>query len=238
MGILASIKTTTLDLLFPLTCAGCRKEGVLFCPGCRSLRREIPPSCLVCKKLVPARKRTPPGRTCASCRKKSLIYAFISPFSYSDKVVRDLVHSLKYNRVRALDAVLAELIYEHLKRFRVAVSRDSVIIPVPLYKSRERVRGFNQAELIARALAERIGAEVEGGILQKIKKTKPQIELGAEERRRNIIGSFSVKNSERVRAKTILLLDDVKTTGATLEEAARVLKEAGAKRVWAITVAH
>ena len=107
-----------------------------------------------------------------------------------------------------------------------------------MHRSRKRVRGFNQSELIAARLSSLINLRAENHILRKNKKTAPQVGLSGEKRRNNIIGSFSVSNPESVKNKNVILVDDVKTTGATLEEAARVLKNAGAGKIWAVTVAH
>ncbi|MBI2640474.1 MAG: ComF family protein [Candidatus Sungbacteria bacterium] len=188
--------------------------------------------------MVPAKKRAPPGRTCTACRKKSSIYAFLSPFLYNDEVIRGLVSSLKYQRVKSLGPTLGDMLTEYQQKFDVSLPRGALFIPIPLHTGRQRIRGFNQAELIAKRLGERLGLAMETGALLKVKKTTPQVELSAEERRKNVIDTFAVSKAMAVKGRTVLLLDDVKTTGATLEEAARVLKEAGAKKIWAITVAH
>ena len=100
------------------------------------------------------------------------------------------------------------------------------------------MRGFNQSFLIAQNLGKKLGVEVHRNALRKIKKTVPQMELSREERLKNAIDTFAVSDMPLIRNRTILLLDDVKTTGATLEEASRVFRAAGAKKIWAITVAH
>ncbi len=233
-----SLKKAILDLIFPIRCLGCGNEGDFCCFSCRSKLYSIPPTCFACKKMVPGGVRIPPGRTCKACHKKSCIYAFLSPFPYDDKIIRELVHSLKYHRVRALGPILGDLLSGYVHKFNIAPPKRVLLMPVPLHSGRQRTRGFNQAELIARRLGDNLGMAVETGALRKVKKTTPQVELSAEERRKNMINTFAVSNPSLVLGKTIFLLDDVKTTGATLEEAAKVLKAAGAKRVWAVTVAH
>ncbi|OHA00686.1 MAG: hypothetical protein A3C07_00495 [Candidatus Sungbacteria bacterium RIFCSPHIGHO2_02_FULL_47_11] len=227
-----------MDLLFPPLCFGCKTEGAFLCARCKTDLRWIPPTCFVCGAFRPPRKRVPAGRTCSLCQKKTHIYAFLSPFSYAQDLVREQLHSFKYNRVRSLDAIFAQLLREYLDIYNINLPKNEVIIPIPLHKSRERTRGFNQSERIARRLQEIFPIEFRSDILQKIKPTKPQIELTASERRQNVIGTFAVNHPEVIKNKTVILLDDVKTTGATLEEAARVLKDAGAKKIWAITIAH
>ena len=142
--------------------------------------------------------------------------------------------------MRVVAPVLGDLIADYLSYERISLPHDALIIPIPLHKARERMRGFNQSYLIARPIGERLNIPVLKDILIKIKKTTPQMELTREERLQNALGTFSVSDRSRVLIadKTIIILDDVKTTGATLEEAARVLRAAGAKRILAITLAH
>ena len=134
--------------------------------------------------------------------------------------------------------ILADILYRAIAYHGVVLSRNALLIPIPLYKSRERVRGFNQAHLIARALGTRMGIPARDDILLKTRNTPAQMALRREERLTNLAGTFTVSNTESVRNRTIILLDDIKTTGTTLEEAARTLRAAGAKKIWAITVAH
>lgn len=238
MKLFGRVKTKALDILFPHLCFGCKTEGVFLCASCKTSLRWIPPTCFVCGAFRPPKKRVQPGRTCLSCRKKSHIYAFLSPFSYAQGLVREQLHSFKYNRVRSLDETLAQLLKEYFDAHRINFPKNAVLVPVPLHKNRKRTRGFNQSELVALRLQEIFPIELHSGIIQKTKKTKPQIELTASERQQNVAGTFNVSNPDAVKNKTVILLDDVKTTGATLEEAARVLKDAGAKKIWAITIAH
>ncbi|MBI3273857.1 MAG: ComF family protein [Candidatus Colwellbacteria bacterium] len=200
--------------------------------------KPVHPQCFGCGILMPAGVRTPPGRTCMSCREASFLYAFFSPFSFEQEYIRELVHALKYRRVRDIGAVLASLLFEYCSFYSLALPKDAIMIPIPLHKKRERTRGFNQAEIIARHFGEYFGVQPYTGVIKKIKPTVPQVELLSQERKENVKGVFCVTHPEVVRNRTIILLDDVKTTGATIEEAAKTLKEAGAKYVWAITVAH
>ncbi len=232
------LKRTILDLIFPVACFGCRKEGFFLCRHCRDELVFIPPQCFVCGSLRPARARIPAGRTCVSCRKKTSIYAFLSPLSYETEFIRDLIHAFKYGRIRTLDRVLGDILSAYLEKFEIALPKNAILVPIPLHKSRIRTRGFNQAALIAGCLGEKLGISYEEGGFKRGKNTKPQVELAAQDRRMNLKNAFLVDDPWIFKDKTILLLDDVKTTGATMEEAARVLRGAGAKRIWAITVAH
>lgn len=238
MRLYAKAKTYVLDLLFPIACLSCKKEGVYFCRACRDAIPVFPPACFVCKKLVPQDGRAPAGRTCKACRKKSFIYGSFSPFSYGHPVIRDAIHRLKYKRARGIAPVLGEMLCSSLAFYQVALPHDVFLIPIPLHKSRERTRGFNQSRLIAQELARKLHLTLRTDILKKIKETAPQMELLREARLTNLAGTFVVSDTSAVRNRTCILVDDIKTTGATMEEAARVLKDAGARKIWAITIAR
>ncbi len=238
MKIFSIVKTTFLDLLFPIFCFGCKKEGVFLCSDCKNKLVWIQPVCFRCNKWVPPLTKVVAGRTCLSCRKKSSIYAFFSPFLYSDPLVRNLIHGLKYSHLRLLANLLGGFLVEYIAKFRISFPEDILLVPVPLHPSRLRSRGFNQSELFVLYLSDRLKIKSEMKALQKIRKTKPQVELSAGDRRFNLVGAFAVSDLNLVKNKTILLVDDVKTTGFTLEEAARTLKSAGARRILALTVAR
>lgn len=188
---------------------------------------------------MPQKGHVPAGRTCDACQDRTPIYSFLSPFQYEDETIRNLIHALKYNRVQDIAVHLGGLLCVYGDRFGVVFPPETIVIPIPLHPWRERRRGFNQSELIARCLCkENSNLSCDISVLVRVKNTTPQIELSHTERTKNLTGSFAVRNPDLVRDKTILLLDDVKTTGSTIEEAARALKEAGAKRIWAMTVAH
>lgn len=232
----SQIKSWLLDFIFPKVCFGCGQEGVWLCGFCKESLRMVPPSCFSCRTLVPGLGRVPAGRTCEYCRRKTLIYAFYSPFLYGNPIIRDMIHGLKYQRAEEVSRDLGKLLASYARLFPMSVSL--VCMPIPLHPARQRTRGFNQAAAIARVFCDEINiVPIFNCLVRKIN-TKPQAELSGQERAFNISGAFEIKNPERILGRDILLLDDVKTTGATMEEAARILKEAGARRVWAITVAH
>lgn len=238
-SLLKTVKTGLLDLLFPKTCFDCGVEGEFLCLSCERALHYVPPLCFGCGKLTPATERVTAGRTCDSCQPQSNIYAFLSPLRYGDGLTRDMIHSLKYNRVHELSRDLGRVLGKYCKAFRIEFPPHTVVVPIPLYAKRARMRGFNQSELIAGHFQTYFPEiSLESAVLKRIKNTRSQIELSREERAENIAESFAIENAEKIRGRDIVLLDDVKTTGATLEEAARVLKEAGAKKIWAVTVAH
>ncbi len=262
-GLLSLLKTGFLELLFPIKCLGCGYEGAFICQKCRASLTFVPPSCIGCRRFIPlevaaprslgpapsararlltgftpAIARTPPGRTCRFCRGKSSIYVFLSPFLYDNELIRESIHALKYRRVSGLGSVLGGILGEYLRKFNVVLPADSLVIPIPLASARYRRRGFNQAELIGRTFAAELGLGFDSTVLVKIKNTPPQTELSREERVNNLTGTMKVLDKARAARTNVVLLDDVKTTGATFEEAAKVLKAAGARRVWAVSLAH
>lgn len=233
-------KNILLDLLFPTRCAGCRIEGSFLCQNCIMHLQWLPPRCIACGQWTPPGIKIPPGRTCISCRARSHIYGFFSPCSFSTEPIRQLIHALKYQRARTTAPTLAAILEHYIQKFSIAFPANTIIIPIPLHKSRERVRGFNQSTLLAEHLAQKLNMSMKKNLLVRTKKTRSQIELSGKERKENMQNVFMVSPNgvATLHNKTILLVDDVKTTGATLEEAARVLKESGARRVWAATIAH
>jgi len=238
MRLFSRAKILALDLFFPISCAGCGREDSYLCDPCAAAIPLYAPACMVCKKLVPASGNIPAGRTCTPCRKKSRIYASFSPFSYDAGPIKTLIHDLKYRRVRGNAQILGSMLYRAIAYHGVILSRDSILIPIPLHPARERTRGFNQSRLIADALGMKLGIGMRTDLLKKIKNTRSQMELPREERLKNVSGAFAVSDTAAVANRTCVLIDDVKTTGATLESAARALRAVGAKRVLALTVAR
>lgn len=237
--MITSIKKFILDLILPEFCSGCNKEGTILCESClKELRQEFQyPKCFYCGARSPAGKRTPAGRTCKQCRKQTLIYAFFSPFPYSSKTVKNLIHKLKYNRAKKIAVILGSELNSYFSKFATKRPKKFIVVPIPLYKNKYRERGFNQSELIAGCLSKNCGA-INLLVLKKIKSTPDQTELSGAERRINVKGTFLVSHEEQIKDKDILIVDDVKTTGSTIEAAAEALKKSGAKKVWALTVAN
>ena len=153
--------------------------------------------------------------------------------NYQDLVLKKALWMLKYQGAKQLAKPLAELIRERI--WKKLETENWLVVPVPLSKNKLRHRGYNQAELIARELSGNVRADV----LFKKFHTKSQVEVkNKEERLANIIGSFEIKNPEKIKGKKIILIDDVLTTGATMREAQKVLKSAGAKKVVGVVVAR
>ncbi len=222
----------TLDILFPKHCAGCRKEGVLFCENCKDAIRTMPPACFACEK------RSPDGAVCRDCKPKTAIRRFLAPLSFHDATARELIHAYKYHGAKEVAEMLGAYVVGSLRTYNIVAPPDSILIPIPLHPKRLRERGFNQAELIANVIGEKLGLAVHTAILSRNVYRKHQTTMRRrEERVKNAEGVYKVKEPPPADS-TLILVDDVATTGATLEEAAKVLKAAGAKQVWAFVAAR
>jgi competence protein ComFC len=226
---LTKLKGAALDLLFPRFCVGCGREGAFLCDSCRaSMSRIKPPICPRCGKPQPG------GILCYSCTEwQAAIDGIRAPFQF-EGVIREAVHQLKYRNLRALSVPLAGLMSEYLIDNPV---RGDVLIPVPLHPKRLRERGYNQSALLAEELGKLVNLPVDKDSLVRERFTLPQAKTASvEERRHNVIGMFACKE-DRLAGKNVLLIDDVSTSGATLDACALVLKRAGALSVWGLTLA-
>jgi len=212
------IKEFILDLVFPKFCLGCKKEGVFLCQDCFSILEVL---------------------TAHQKFKRKNLNDLYFPVSYENFLVKKLIQNFKYPPlIKELKKELALLIISHfLLLDKKPNFLDFVLIPIPLSKRKLKWRGFNQAEEIAKELSEFLKIPLFSDCLVKIKETKDQVELSEEERKENVKNAFLVKNKEKIIGKNVLLVDDVFTTGATMEEAARVLKEAGTRKVIGVVVA-
>ena len=166
-----------------------------------------------------------------------------SAVSYKQTLVKKLIFNFKYPPyLKTLAKPLTFLIISHFalaqNNIILKYGENSYLVPIPLAPLKKRQRGFNQSELIARKLSTAYNIPLLADNLIKIKQTKPQIHLTKEQRAENVKNAFAVKNSIAVKQKTVFLIDDIFTTGATMESAAHTLKRAGAARVFGITIAR
>lgn len=227
-----------LDFLFPPLCAACRvpvAEPHSLCAACwRAIGFLDGPACPRCGFPFDF---DPGGATlCAGCLAREPVFdGACSVMRYDDKS-RDLI--LAFKRADRLDLVPA--FANWLARAgRPFLAEADLIVPVPLHRSRLWLRRFNQSALLAKELARRAGKPVDPFVLARVRRTPSQGEMpSAKARRRNVLGAFRVQKQEAVRGKTVLLVDDVLTTGATVEACARALKRARAKRVLVLTLAR
>ena len=227
---LKELKGAALDFLFPRFCVGCGKEGVFICNSCQaSLARIEVPICPRCGKPQTD------SMLCSGCVDwKADIDAIRSPFRF-EGVIRKAVHEFKYHNLHAIAGQLAHFLGDYLIENPIPYD---VIVPVPLHPKRIRERGYNQAGLLANELSGLTGIPVNDTSLgRNIYNMQQAKTRNVEERRQNVIGIFSCLNEELFEKK-VLLIDDVTTSGATLNACASVLKKAGATSVWGLTLAR
>ncbi|MDO8659286.1 MAG: hypothetical protein Q7K54_01670 [Candidatus Parcubacteria bacterium] len=234
MSFLNTIQNSILNIIFPVKCLVCGKSGSDFCSDCLG--------------------------DCPFAERETVKWIF-PVYDYRHPPIKKALWLLKYNGKKRFAKIFAEILYEKIiEELSDLIMMENftniILIPIPLSKKRYRERGYNQAELIcrelikinnlrsadAKALADKHGVDMklEKDILIKIKETKHQARIGnRRERLLNIIGSFAIKNEKLSFSKNnIILIDDITTTSATLNEARKVLKQNGAKKVIAFTVAH
>jgi ComF family protein len=226
---LSRIKETALDLLFPRWCVGCGREGDFICPAClRSLPRIMPPLCPRCG--LPQSS----DALCPTCRGgQAEIDGIRAPFRF-EGVVRRTVHELKYRNLRALAQLLARLLNDYLCDNPLPAD---ILVPVPLHPKRLRERGYNQSRLLAKELGKLTGLPVVDDCLVRERHSLPQARTAsAAERRGNVTGAFACRR--RIEGERVIVIDDVATSGATLDACARALKQAGAGSVWGLVLAR
>jgi len=157
--------------------------------------------------------------------------------NYDDPVINNLIHYFKYENFKNLAPLISELIIEFIGRAGFVVS-DFILVPVPLHPFRERQRGYNQSKLLAEILSEKLEIDLVDG-LKRIKKTRPQAQARkSNDRERNVKDCFKAINENQIKGQNILLVDDVFTSGATINEAVRILKSAGARKIASLVAAR
>lgn len=230
------IQNFFLDLFFPKFCFSCQKEGGYLCQDCQGLLEILDSYFCLCKEAI----RLPLAGKCKRCSHKKLTGLYFAA-SYQNPLIKKLIHNFKYEPfLRELRENLASLVITHFQLTEKQKTEFSnfLLIPVPLDKKRLKWRGFNQSEEIGKELAKSLEIPLITDVLLKMKATLPQVELSDLEREENIKGAFLVTNREKIKGRKILLIDDVYTTGSTLNEVARLLKEAGASQAWGVVVAR
>lgn len=223
------------DIIWPPHCLVC---GALhtrpLCIRCAAQIEKIaPPVCRVCG--VPMDD----VGTCRWCADTSHSFRAARAVAAYAGVMERAVRQLKFSGRRSLAPVLGEMMAELAQSSKVLANRNfDCVVPVPMHPANVLEREFNQSELLARDLADRIGIACESALLRKVRKTRPQVGLSAQMRRDNLDGAFAVVPDASLAGKSILLVDDVMTTGATADECAKTLLAAGASSVHVITAAR
>ncbi len=243
------IKSTVESLfavLFPSDCRICNAPltNISSLPVCQACLAKVMPLdgllCRICgEKLFSSFVNTQGGPLCGLCRRAEPYFRRAVSYGAYEGALRDLIHLFKYERVKPAGKLLGRLLHEAI--FKAELPESLLVIPVPLWSGRRQARGFNQAEAIAHALRNlhpRNSIQLDTAILVRTRETPSQTGLTRHQRRANVRGAFAVVRPERVKDRSILIVDDVMTTGTTAGECARVLRRAGAKEVFVATVAR
>ncbi len=244
------IAESLFAVLFPADCRICSAPLVKIsrlpvCGECLSAMRPIAGGvCAVCGERLfsPYALSGPDEPRCGLCRRLAPPFARASAYGSYESGLRELIHLLKYGEVRPAANVLGRMLAEAVRDLEPDFGAGPiVVVPVPLHRGKLRQRGFNQAELIVRAamkfspLRDRMRL---GPVLDRTRATASQTGLTGHQRRENLRGAFKVTRPDDIKDRQALVVDDVYTTGATVSECARVLRRAGATRVWVATVAR
>jgi len=237
-SLFTAVKHGVLDILFPPLCLTCNahltnkeKESHL-CSAClQKIQFQTALFCPECRARLPAPAGLPVQKICHRDA-----YMIGSATTYDNDVLKRLIWQLKYQNkkvaARALGKILGTFIQNLGYQFK-----NPILIPIPLHSKRERERGFNQAEIIARNVSHALHISIEPRVLARKKFTSPQPKAkDYEERKKNVAGCFEVRNADLLKRKQVVLIDDVFTSGATMDEAVQALRNAGARNIIAFTV--
>ena len=220
-----------LDFVFPPLCLGCGTFNDDYPGVCKSCLKKIDtyehPICLNCFETLPG------AQNCPVCQEKS-----VPLFAYGNYAspIQDIIIQFKFRGITTPAALFAPLLYEQFQK-QLQSLKTGMLIPVPLYPSREKRRGYNQAALFAEQLAQLLDLPVRKDILFRVEKRKPQAKLKLERRAENIKGAFAVAE-EAENGERVILVDDVVTSGATAKEAKRELEKAGYRVCAVVAIAH
>ncbi len=229
-----------IQFLLPSQCHCCERfleeDQKGFCTDCLSKIRWIePPICTLCG--VPFLSQKVDSHHCGACLTRRRYFTMARALGCYEGPFREAIHRWKYEEKHHLTSFFGEKLVEGFWRYWDSHAFD-LLIPVPLHTKRLRERGFNQALLLVKELSRKTQIPYAKRLLRKIKPTTPQVHLSGREREREVKGSFHVSRPQEIQGRSILLIDDVYTTGATVNECAKVLLNAGAERVDVLTLAH
>jgi len=218
-----------VDLLFPPVCGGCGTNGKRWCQDCQSrvpiIRHDFCESCGI---------PTINGETCEKCKSDPPAYRMMRSWAVFDSPVQNALHTLKYRHNVGIGEALALQLTEFVKGLNWRVD---LLIPIPLGRKRLKERGYNQVGLVAQPLSYGIGWEYTPSALWKSRETRSQVGLSISQRRENVFGMYQA-NPEIVKSRSVLLMDDVATTGSTIPSCTQALLAAGAREVYALTIAR
>ena len=229
------------DVIFPPQCLGCTEilhphSRQLFCSDCKEKIKFITGNlCPVCGTIFP--DSPAPSHLCGNCLENKTYFSCARAVVSYETIILHVIHQFKYGNNISVGALLASFMAD-FSFPDVDFTDYSLIIPVPLHIKRLRQRGFNQSLILAQALAKKWQIPVNFSLLKRHKFTLTQTGLNKAERNKNIKGAFEVSDKKNIAGKNVILIDDVYTTGATINECAKTLIKAGAQKVTVLTLAR
>ena len=241
--------TALFATLFPADCRLCGSPLINIsrlpvCEECLTAVRPISEGvCSICgERLAQGQSFYDQDETrCSLCQRAQPIFVKAAAYGSYEGGLRELIHLLKYEHVRPASGVLGRMLADVIGDLHSLFAGEVVVVPVPLHRSKFRQRGFNQAEEIGRKALKGLGCStlmLAANVLERRRETQSQIGLSRHQRRENMRGAFAAARPELIRDREVLVVDDVFTTGTTVSECARVLRRAGASKVFVATVAR
>jgi len=221
-----------VELIFPSSCVGCGDFGPLLCNICLNKIGESQNTCIFCDD------KTLHGRTCYQCQTINSLAGVVSVGKYQNVILRNAVHALKFSGVKEIAEPLGDMLIKSILQALSSYLSEFTLVPLPLHSIRKRERGFNQAELLTQKIAEKLLLPYQE-ILIRTRATKPQAKIDHKTenlRKENVAKAFAINPVVTHIPEKIIIIDDVATSGATLEEAAKTLHNAGAKEVWGTVI--
>lgn len=239
MNIFKKLIQLLLDTVFPVACLGCGREGQWLCSACLKkilLNRDL--TCPLCH--APTH-----GATCWQCKSSTPLDGLLIAAAYENQLIQTLVHTLKYQCIQEVAGVLGNMLANFVqtfdRKYQPAILHcpsEVILTPVPLHKKRLLERGFNQSELLAKAFNQYYNFSLQPNLLKRQRYTEAQAQLKKREREDNLREAFSLGPPFNLSNKTVIIVDDVATTLTTLNECAKVLKQARCKKVWGLVIAR
>lgn len=228
-----------IKIIFPYYCLICNKKidnekSIPLCIECfDKIHWNLPPFCTKCGRSMPI--ELSPLNLCLECKKKRYYFDRAWSASYYEGIMLECIHRFKYQQKFSLIDFFKNILCNFIEKY-LEIEKFNYLLPIPLHSTKLRERGFNQAFLLTQPIAKQFKKKILENVWRK-KPTLSQTELNAKQRRENIKGAFAVKNPILIKGKNILIIDDVFTTGSTVNECALVLKKNGARIVEVLTIA-
>lgn len=237
-GLLSNGLKSFLNIFYPNICLICKRyiplnssQEDVTCNSCwQSIERNLPPFCYRCGAHLFQ-------KVCPLCFKRVFYFDRLWSACIYTGITAEMIHLFKYKGYDFLGKKLSQILIDFIKEFQIPLNLIDFVVPVPLHPKKLREREFNQSEILAKELSKEFNLRLFSNLI-RIKDTKPQVILSEEKRFENVRNAFRVREKTEFRGENILLIDDVSTTGATLSEVSFVLKEAGAKNIFCLTLAR